>query len=82
MPVRLSRRLPPPVRLIVVDLSFISLTLILPALAPLLRQTAILICLVKPQFEVGPAYLGKGGIVRNTKARAEALERVSHAAQR
>ena len=72
---------PDPFALIVADLSFISLTLILPALAPLLAPDGDLICLVKPQFEVGQAYLGKGGIVRDPKARAEALERVSAAAR-
>lgn len=65
---------------IVVDVSFISLTLVLPALAPLLLPSGDLICLVKPQFEVGAAHLGKGGIVRDPKARAEALERVAGAA--
>ncbi len=65
---------------IVADVSFISLTLVLPALAPLLLPAGEMICLVKPQFEVGPAYLGKGGIVRDPKARTEALERVADAA--
>ena len=68
-------------QLIVVDVSFISLSLILPALVPLLADGGSLICLVKPQFEVGAAHLGKGGIVRSIKARAEALERVAHAAR-
>jgi len=67
--------------MIVVDVSFISLSLILPALVPLLADSGNLICLVKPQFEVGAAHLGKGGIVRSIKARAEALERVAQAAQ-
>ena len=67
--------------IIVVDVSFISLTLILPALAPLLLPLGDLICLVKPQFEVGQTHLGKGGIVRDPRARAEALERVADAAQ-
>ena len=71
---------PHPFALIVVDVSFISLSLILPALLPLLTGDGNLICLVKPQFEVGTDHLGKGGIVRSVKARAEALERVSHAA--
>ena len=72
---------PHPFGLIVVDVSFISLTLILPALAPLLAEGGSLICLVKPQFEVGASHLGKGGIVRDAKARAEALERAASAAQ-
>ncbi len=72
---------PGPFDLVVADLSFISLTLVLPALAPLLAAKGDLICLVKPQFEVGAAHLGKGGIVRDPKARAEALERVAGAAR-
>ncbi len=71
---------PHPFEIIVADLSFISLTLVLPALAPLLTPSGDLVCLVKPQFEVGAAHLGKGGIVRDPKARAGALERVAGAA--
>ena len=51
--------------LIVGDLSFISLTLILPQLPPLLAAHGDLLLLVKPQFEVGPGNIGKGGIVRD-----------------
>ncbi len=54
----------PKFTLIVVDLSFISLTLVLPALRPLLQQGGSLLLLVKPQFELQPGQLGKGGIVR------------------
>jgi 23S rRNA (cytidine1920-2'-O)/16S rRNA (cytidine1409-2'-O)-methyltransferase len=49
--------------LIVADVSFISLTLILPQLPPLLTRVGDLLLLVKPQFEVGPENVGKGGIV-------------------
>ncbi len=51
--------------LIVGDLSFISLTLILPNLSALLKRNGNLLLLVKPQFEVGPENVGKGGIVRD-----------------
>jgi 23S rRNA (cytidine1920-2'-O)/16S rRNA (cytidine1409-2'-O)-methyltransferase len=51
--------------LIVGDLSFISLTLVLPQLPPLLAACGDMLLLVKPQFEVGPGNLGKGGIVRD-----------------
>ena len=51
--------------LIVADLSFISLTLVLPALAPLLAPQGQLLLLVKPQFELQPGQIGKGGIVRD-----------------
>lgn len=51
--------------IIVADLSFISLTLVLPQLPPLLKAGGNMLLLVKPQFEVGQAGLGKGGIVRD-----------------
>jgi 23S rRNA (cytidine1920-2'-O)/16S rRNA (cytidine1409-2'-O)-methyltransferase len=51
--------------LAVVDVSFISLTKILPALPPLLGRPADLITLIKPQFEAGRADVGKGGVVRD-----------------
>lgn len=51
--------------LIVGDLSFISLTLVLPALVPLLAPGGELLMLVKPQFELQPGQVGKGGIVRD-----------------
>jgi 23S rRNA (cytidine1920-2'-O)/16S rRNA (cytidine1409-2'-O)-methyltransferase len=52
--------------LIVGDLSFISLTLVLPQLPGLLEPNGDMLLLVKPQFEVGPEHVGKGGIVRDT----------------
>ena len=52
-------------QLITADLSFISLSLVLPALVPLLSPTGNLLLLVKPQFELQPAQIGKGGIVRD-----------------
>jgi 23S rRNA (cytidine1920-2'-O)/16S rRNA (cytidine1409-2'-O)-methyltransferase len=51
--------------LIVADLSFISLTLVLPQLPALLADGGDMLLLVKPQFEVGPSHVGKGGIVRD-----------------
>ena len=51
--------------LIVGDLSFISLTLVLPAIVPLLAESGTLLMLVKPQFELQPGQVGKGGIVRD-----------------
>ena len=52
--------------LVVADVSFISLTLILPQLPALLNSAGNLLLLVKPQFEVGAANIGKGGIVTDT----------------
>lgn len=57
--------------LIVADVSFISLTLVLPRLPALLATDGEMLLLVKPQFEVGPGGLGKGGIVRNANLYAE-----------
>lgn len=62
--------------LIVMDVSFISQTLILPALAPLLKPDGQLLSLVKPQFEVGKAGLGKGGIVRDERLYHEVETRI------
>ena len=63
---------------VTVDVSFISVTLILPALVPLLASPADLIVLVKPQFEVGKGQVGKGGIVRDPAQHQEAVSKVSH----
>ena len=54
-----------PFELMVGDVSFISLTLVLPALVPLLAPQAQVLMLVKPQFELQPGQVGKGGIVRD-----------------
>ncbi|MEY4283983.1 MAG: rRNA (cytidine-2-O)-methyltransferase TlyA [Pseudomonadota bacterium] len=51
--------------LLVGDVSFISLTLVLPALVPMLKADGRLLMLVKPQFELQPQHIGKGGIVRD-----------------
>jgi 23S rRNA (cytidine1920-2'-O)/16S rRNA (cytidine1409-2'-O)-methyltransferase len=69
------------VDLIVIDVSFISLRLVLPALPPLAAPGAPVVALVKPQFEVGRAHVGKGGIVRDEAARAQALVDVRAAAE-
>lgn len=60
----------------VMDVSFISQTLILPALRTCMPQGGILVSLVKPQFELGRSALGKGGIVKNDKLAATALDKV------
>jgi 23S rRNA (cytidine1920-2'-O)/16S rRNA (cytidine1409-2'-O)-methyltransferase len=60
--------------LIVIDVSFISLRLVIPAVIELAAPTAEIIALVKPQFEVGKGKVGKGGIVRDEALRKEALD--------
>jgi 23S rRNA (cytidine1920-2'-O)/16S rRNA (cytidine1409-2'-O)-methyltransferase len=67
------------IELVVMDASFISATLLLPRLAELAPRAELLV-LVKPQFEVGPERVGKGGVVRDDALRAEAVERVRAAA--
>lgn len=62
--------------LIVGDLSFISLTLVLPVLAPLLKAKGQLLMLVKPQFELQPEHIGKGGIVRDEALYAQVEQRL------
>ena len=74
---RLSRaQIPEPIDLIVCDVSFIGLAKALPAALALARPGATLIALVKPQFEVGPGRVGKGGVVRDAAARDEAVDGV------
>jgi 23S rRNA (cytidine1920-2'-O)/16S rRNA (cytidine1409-2'-O)-methyltransferase len=70
-----------PVELTVADLSFISLRLVLPALASLTRDDGDLVLLVKPQFEAGREAVGRGGVVRDPAARAAAVRAVAEAGQ-
>jgi len=67
--------------LLVGDLSFISLTLVLPAAVPLLAPAADVLVLVKPQFEAERGEVGRGGIVRDEAVRARAVARVEAAAR-
>lgn len=66
--------------LIVADLSFISLSLVLPQLPPLLAREGDLMLLAKPQFEVGPEHVGKGGIVRDAALYPQVAARLRLAA--
>ena len=64
------------VDLIVMDVSFISASLIIPRFPDLLGDRGDAICLIKPQFEVGKSMIGKGGIVKDRRAHKFAVERV------
>lgn len=66
--------LPEAVGVVVIDVSFISLKLVLPAVLPKLEPGGLLIALVKPQFEVGPERIDKGGVVRDALARQGAID--------
>jgi 23S rRNA (cytidine1920-2'-O)/16S rRNA (cytidine1409-2'-O)-methyltransferase len=70
-------KLPRPSDLAVVDVSFISLRLVLPRLSALLQPPADVVALVKPQFEVGKGRVGKGGVVRDPEQHREVLEQLA-----
>jgi 23S rRNA (cytidine1920-2'-O)/16S rRNA (cytidine1409-2'-O)-methyltransferase len=72
-----ASRIPDPVSLTVIDVSFISLALVIPHAVKFMAPGAELVALVKPQFEVGRGDVGKGGIVRDATARTRALENVA-----
>ncbi|MBC7463461.1 MAG: TlyA family RNA methyltransferase [Actinobacteria bacterium] len=69
-----------PIDLVVADLSFISLTLVLPALAAVSKPAADFVLMVKPQFEVGRERLGAGGVVRDPALRRSAVLDVAQSA--
>ncbi len=66
--------------LIVIDVSFISVTKIIPILTPLLNEAGRVIILIKPQFEVGKGEVGKGGIVREPEKHQRVIEEVNASA--
>jgi 23S rRNA (cytidine1920-2'-O)/16S rRNA (cytidine1409-2'-O)-methyltransferase len=68
-----------PIGLAVCDVSFISVTLILPAVKPVLQSDGEMVILVKPQFEAGKGQVGKGGIVREPELHQAACRRVDEA---
>ena len=77
-----AEQIPEALDFVSVDVSFISLGLILPALRPLLAERADLVCLIKPQFEAGKGKVGKKGVVRDPKVHLEVLEQfLRHAAE-
>jgi 23S rRNA (cytidine1920-2'-O)/16S rRNA (cytidine1409-2'-O)-methyltransferase len=66
--------LPEPAELVTVDVSFISLLKVVPALLPLMAPGALLLTLIKPQFEAGRHQIGKGGIVRSEEIRRAVID--------
>jgi len=74
-------QVPDPIALAVCDVSFISITMILPALAALLAEDAEMVILVKPQFELDRDQVGKGGIIRDPVLHHQACQRVEKAVQ-
>jgi 23S rRNA (cytidine1920-2'-O)/16S rRNA (cytidine1409-2'-O)-methyltransferase len=69
--------IPEPADIITCDASFIGLATVLPAPLALAAEKAQLVALVKPQFEAGPAQIGKGGVVRDPEIHREVCERVA-----
>ena len=79
--VRYVESLPEPIGLAVIDASFISLRLILPAVLKWLLAEAHIVALIKPQFEAGRDRVGKGGVVRDPQVHADVLRSIVQAAQ-
>ena len=77
----LPEQVAPPPALVTADLSFISLALVLPALAACAAPDADFVLLVKPQFEVGKGKVGAGGVVRDPELRQSAVAGVAAAAE-
>ena len=77
-----KEHIPEPLNFFSVDVSFISLHLILPPMRPLMAEGGQAVCLVKPQFEAGKEKVGKKGVVRDPAVHLEVLEHfLEHAAQ-
>ncbi len=77
-----KEQVPEPISLTVIDVSFISLGLILPPVRALLGEDGEVVCLVKPQFEAGRDKVGKKGVVREAQTHAEVLRAFTETAER
>lgn len=75
-----AEQVPEPVDLVTMDVSFISVSKIFPAVFPLLKPGGYLVCLIKPQFEAGREQVGKKGVVSDSRVHLEVIERVVEAA--
>ncbi|HMA17795.1 MAG TPA: TlyA family RNA methyltransferase, partial [Thermoanaerobaculia bacterium] len=72
-----SEHVPEPVSIAVLDVSFISVRLVLPAVVPLVAKGGAVVVLVKPQFEAGRSEVGKGGIVRSEDVRGRVVSEIT-----
>jgi len=70
--------IPEKVDLVTIDVSFISLRLIVPAVLPMMKRAAGLIVLIKPQFEVGKGQVGKGGVVKDDRLHQDVIMSLRH----
>ena len=71
-----SEQIPEPIDMAVMDLSFISIKLVLPAVCSLLKDGGDLVCLIKPQFEAGREEVGKKGVVRDKGVHLSVIESI------
>ncbi len=78
---RYIESLPEPVDLVVIDVSFISLSLMFPVVARILKPGGVCVPLIKPQFEAGRDEIGKGGVVREPRIHRAVLERAAGLAE-
>jgi len=69
--------IPEPVNLVTIDVSFISLKIVVPAVISYMKENSRILALIKPQFEVGKGQVGKGGVVREAKLHQEVIDRLS-----
>jgi 23S rRNA (cytidine1920-2'-O)/16S rRNA (cytidine1409-2'-O)-methyltransferase len=72
-----TETIPEPVDLVTIDVSFISLKIVVPAVTAFLVEDGRILALIKPQFEVGKNQVGKGGVVRDAKLHKEVIENLS-----
>ena len=68
--------IPEPIKLAVIDVSFISLSVVMPPVLTFLDKDAQIVALLKPQFEVGKGQVGRGGVVRNENQRIQVKDRL------
>jgi 23S rRNA (cytidine1920-2'-O)/16S rRNA (cytidine1409-2'-O)-methyltransferase len=71
------KAVPDAVDIATIDVSFISLKIVVPAVMAFLKEDGRILALIKPQFEVGKAQVGKGGVVRDEKLHARVIEDLS-----
>jgi 23S rRNA (cytidine1920-2'-O)/16S rRNA (cytidine1409-2'-O)-methyltransferase len=69
--------IPEAVDIVTIDVSFISLKIVVPAVTTFMKKDALILALIKPQFEVGKGQVGKGGIVKDPKLHAEVIENLT-----
>jgi 23S rRNA (cytidine1920-2'-O)/16S rRNA (cytidine1409-2'-O)-methyltransferase len=69
--------IPNPVDFVTIDVSFISLTVVVPAVLKFMKKDASILALIKPQFEIGKGQVGKGGVVRNPVHHQQVIKRLT-----